>query len=790
LQSKISEILEFDKILSKLKKYSETKMGQELIGGLSPIYDIDEIKHLQEETSEATSLLTMAIEPTFSSIYDIRFSLDKAQKGSILSPKELLDISDTLRGFRSIKKQINKKDNRFNFNIVDMLNSRILLYDNLENKINSCIEGENEIADKASKELYNIRRNLKTKSEAVKDKLSDIINSPKFIRVLQEPIVTMRNNRYVVPVKQEYKTDFAGIVHDQSSSGATFFVEPMSVVRLNNEIRELRSKEKYEIEKILNELTTMVAKVAAGIQKSLKAVAQLDFIFAKAKMSIDYEGTQPFLNTNGYVNIKQGRHPLLKGDVVPIDIIFGKDYSSLVITGPNTGGKTVTLKTVGLLTLMAQAGLHVPAKWGTELAVFESVYADIGDEQSIEQNLSTFSSHMINIISILDDLKLNSLVLLDELGAGTDPVEGAALAMAILEYLHKKNIRVVATTHYSELKAFAYTNKGFKNASVEFDVETLSPTYRLILGLPGKSNAFEIATRLGLSKDIIQNAKKFMKTDDKKAEDFIRDIHKDINITRAQRAEAEKTKNEIENIKEQYLAKIKDLKNEEDKILKKAQKRSLDIIEKAIKESEEIIKEIEELKNLEAKEKNRTIDESRKKLRTIRSDIVESLAEPILKHGTKEDNKGIKIGDKVLIRGIDQTGYVVEKFEDDKVMVQIGVIKMTVPVSATKNIDKETENEALAANIGKLSIEKANNIATELDLRGKTLQETFDEVDKYIDDAYIAGLPQVTLIHGKGTGVLREGIQKFLKDNHLINSYRLGKFNEGGTGVTIVELKR
>ena len=625
-------------------------MGKELIVKLNPISDLEKIKYLQEETSEAVTILMKGIKPSFAHIKDIRLPLNKALKGSILTPEELLNISDTLRGFRNIKKLINERDERFKCDIIDTLNSQISIYNYLENKINECIVGENEIADKASKELYNIRKNLKIKSESVKDKLSDIINSSKYRKILQEPIVTIRNERYVVPVKQEYKADFPGIVHDQSSSGATFFIEPIPIVYLNNQIRELLIKEGQEIEKILKDLTIMVAQESESITKSLNVIAQLDFIFAKGKMSLDMEGVQPFLNSEGYVNIKQGRHPLLKGEIVPIDISFGKDYNILVITGPNTGGKTVTLKTVGLLTLMAQSGLHVPAKWGTELTVFDCVYADIGDEQSIEQNLSTFSSHMINIVNILNDINTNSLVLLDELGAGTDPVEGAALAMAILEFLHEKNVRVIATTHYSELKTFAYVKEGFKNASVEFDVETLKPTYRLILGLPGKSNAFEIACRLGLSDVIISNAKKFMKKEDIRTEDLIRDIHYDISIARAEREEAERAKIEIENIKEEYLKKLNNIESRKEQILKQAHQEALNIVEKAIKESETIIQEIKELKLKQEKEKNKIILESNKKLKSMGLNIKESLTEPILKHVDNNANMEIKSGDRYFKR--------------------------------------------------------------------------------------------------------------------------------------------
>jgi DNA mismatch repair protein MutS2 len=789
MNNKTLNILEFNKIKTLLKSYAETKMGQELVEQMMPLTDLAKIRDLQEETSEGVKILLKGINPSFGGIKDIRSSLKKAVIGGTLDPEELLNISDTLRSGRNLKKITNELDKRSSYEIVDGLISQIFVYKDLEDKINSCILNEREIADNASNELYHIRRLIKAKQALIKDKLSEIINSPAYRKILQEPIITIRNERYVVPIKQEFKGTFPGIVHDQSSSGSTLFIEPIAVVTINNEIRELMVREKREIEKILKDLTMMVAREAKGISSNLSILSRLDFIFAKAKISIEMNGIQPLLNSNGYISIKQGRHPLLKGDVVPIDVNLGRDFNILVITGPNTGGKTVTLKTIGLLTLMAQSGLHIPACWGTEISVFDKVYADIGDEQSIEQNLSTFSSHMQNIINILRNIGKNSLVLLDEIGAGTDPTEGAALAMAILGFLNEKGIRTVATTHYSELKTFAFSQEGFENASVEFDVKTLRPTYRLLLGLPGKSNAFEIAYRLGLSGDIINRAKGFMKNEDIKMEELLREIHYNRDKTRLEREEAEKAMIEAEEIKKEYREKLENIKKRKEQILKQARQEALKIVEEAMAQSDSIIKRLNELQSKEEREKNKIIDESRSRLRSLKSELKDLLVEPILKENSGDLSAKIKPGDKVFINSLNQKGHVVSELKNGEIQVQVGIMKIAVPISTISIIkDDNEENEGQISGIGKIGMDKSQNISSELDLRGKTLQEAIVEVDKYIDDAYLAGLPKVTLIHGKGTGTLRKGIQEYLRENRLVASFRLGKYGEGGQGVTIVEL--
>ena len=527
------KVLEYYKIIDKLKEKTESSLGRKLVEKLKPSTNIKDIEYMQRETSESIALLIKRGEPPLYGIKDISTEIKRAEMGGILSPGSLLKISDTLRVSRNLKNYIKKtrEDKDSNYPILEKLIGFLEVFKSIENSINEAIISEEEISDNASSTLRNIRRQINAKNDSVRNRLNSIVNSSTHKKYLQDAIVTIRDGRYVVPIKQEYRSKFPGLVHDQSASGATLFIEPMAVVELNNELKELQIKEKKEIEKILLELTQIVAEEGERIVQNQKILEKVDFIFAKGKLALEMKASKPILNNNGYINIKNGRHPLLKVDkVVPINIYIGKDFNTLVITGPNTGGKTVTLKTTGLLTLMAQSGLHIPADYNSEIAVFDNVFSDIGDEQSIEQSLSTFSSHMTNIINILENVDGNSLVLFDELGAGTDPTEGAALAMSILDYLHGMNIRTIATTHYSELKIYALTKEGVKNASVEFDVETLSPTYKLSIGVPGKSNAFEISKRLGLSEDIIEHARNFISKENVEFEDVLQAIDKDRKI--------------------------------------------------------------------------------------------------------------------------------------------------------------------------------------------------------------------------------------------------------------------
>ncbi|MCG4585068.1 endonuclease MutS2, partial [Anaerosalibacter bizertensis] len=548
------KVLEYYKIIDKLKEKTESSLGRKLVEKLKPSTNIKDIEYMQRETSESIALLIKRGEPPLYGIKDISTEIKRAEMGGILSPGSLLKISDTLRVSRNLKNYIKKtrEDKDSNYPILEKLIGFLEVFKSIENSINEAIISEEEISDNASSTLRNIRRQINAKNDSVRNRLNSIVNSSTHKKYLQDAIVTIRDGRYVVPIKQEYRSKFPGLVHDQSASGATLFIEPMAVVELNNELKELQIKEKKEIEKILLELTQIVAEEGERIVQNQKILEKVDFIFAKGKLALEMKASKPILNNNGYINIKNGRHPLLKVDkVVPINIYIGKDFNTLVITGPNTGGKTVTLKTTGLLTLMAQSGLHIPADYNSEIAVFDNVFSDIGDEQSIEQSLSTFSSHMTNIVNILENVDENSLVLFDELGAGTDPTEGAALAMSILDHLHGMNIRTIATTHYSELKIYALTKEGVKNASVEFNVETLSPTYKLSIGVPGKSNAFEISKRLGLSEDIIEHARNFISKENVEFEDVLQTIEEDRKRIAENKEETERLKDEIKRLREE-----------------------------------------------------------------------------------------------------------------------------------------------------------------------------------------------------------------------------------------------
>ena len=599
----------------------------------------------------------------------------------------------------------------------------------------------------------------------------------------------MREGRYVVPIKQENKAYFQGLVHDQSASGATLFVEPMAVVELNNELRELEIKEREEIERILLELSGLVAEEAEDIGNNQSILQRLDFIFAKGKLALEMDATKPIFNKEGYINIKKARHPLLDVEnVVPIDIYIGKDFNTLVITGPNTGGKTVTLKTVGLLTLIAQSGLHIPADFNSQIGVFDQIFADIGDEQSIEQSLSTFSSHMTNIVNILDSLKDNSLVLFDELGAGTDPTEGAALAMSILDHLLKLNIRTIATTHYSQLKIYAITTDRVKNAAVEFDVETLSPTYKLLIGVPGKSNAFEISKRLGLQDYIIEYAKNLVSKENIEFEDVLQAIDEDRRRIEEDKFQAEKLKNEVEKLKEELSREKEKTKQAREKIILKAKEEARSILRSAKDESDSIVSELRKISSEVEKDRNKEIHKAQERLKSSLDEVESSLSENVLNVKSKEPPKNLKVGDTVEILSLNQIGNVLElPDENGNVLVQVGIMKANVHISTLRRSKKE-EADKTQTSTRKIIKSKAD-VKNEIDLRGKTLDEALLDLDKYIDDIYIAGLKEAYIIHGKGTGVLREGIKGYMKRHKYIKSFRIGKYGEGGEGVTVMELK-
>ena len=793
MNEKTLKVLEFDKIIKKLAGFATSNLGKAMAEELLPATNIETVRERLQETDDAVSYIVKRGTPPLGGIHDIKDSLKRVEMGSILMPGELLKVSDVLRLCRLLKKHAftDSKTAEEKSIVLDLINS-LEPNKRIEDKISAAIISEEEIADDASPTLRNIRRQITEQQESIKEKLNSIIKSPKYQKFIQESIVTIREGSYVIPVKQEYRSEIPGLIHDSSASGATIFIEPMAVVEANNYIKQLLIKEQAEIEKILAELTAEVASILEQLKLNISILARLDFIFAKAKFSLQYNCTMPKLNDSGYIYIRKGRHPLLDpATVVPIDFWIGDNYDTLVITGPNTGGKTVTLKTVGLFTLMAQAGLHVPAGDNTEICVFKKVFADIGDEQSIEQSLSTFSSHMTNTVKILENADNNSLVLLDELGAGTDPTEGAALAISILEYLHKKGAVTVATTHYSELKVFAMTAEYAQNASCEFDVETLKPTYKLLIGVPGKSNAFAISKRLGLPDDILDRAKEFLTQEDIRFEDVLITLEKDRTEAEKERMKAEAYRLEAEKLKEELLNQKKKLEKEKDRIIREAKEEARRILTNAMKESESIIEELKRLeKERMAAERNKMIEKLKTSLRSKINEIDESLAEPLLvpKEYVKPP-ENLKPGDTVFIENLNQKGIIVEPpGTDGNALVQVGIIKINVHVTNLKLVDEQKIEigRTGAAEIGK---SKAMNISTQLDLRGMTLEEALPCVDKYLDDASLAGLESVIIIHGKGTGILRAGIQKHLKSNPHVKSFRLGKFGEGEAGVTVVQLR-
>lgn len=790
MNEKTLKVLEYDKIIKLVAEETVSNLGREIVMALRPSNNIYEIKEWLQETSEAVDIILKKGSFPLEGIHDIRGALKKAEIGSILSPNELLLISYTLAAVRKIKSYMREDRGETYYPIIDDLTDMLVEYKNIENEINKAILNDEEISDNASPELNSIRRRIKDKHNQIRDKLNSMVTSPTYQKYLQEQIVTMRGDRYVIPVKQEFRSFVPGIVHDQSTSGATLFIEPSAVVELNNDLKQLRLKEKQEIEKILQKLSGLITENHEGIKTNLEILATLDFIFAKARFSLAYRCSEPILNTDGRINIKKARHPLLNREtVVPIDIRVGEDFNILVITGPNTGGKTVTLKTVGLLNLMVQSGLHIPAEDYSEVAVFDQIYADIGDEQSIEQSLSTFSAHMKNIIAILNNLSCNSLVLLDELGAGTDPTEGAALAMAILDVLHEKNVRVVATTHYSELKMYALNTPGVCNASVEFDVETLQPTYKLSIGLPGKSNAFEISKKLGLNDSIIEKAREFITKDKIKFEDVISSLEESRKKADEERYLAQRIRIEIEKAKEEADRRLEKIEAQKNRIIEDAHRKAKEILEKQKADIDNIIKQLKDAMDKEIEEKAKVLENARKNLRGIEEEIEDNLNIGIAKKVNLRPPEKLKLGDTVKILTLDQKGNVLTlPDENGNLTVQVGIMKINVNIKDLQLIEDE-KAQVLTERYTKISKEKITQVPLQIDLRGKTLDETLLEIDKYLDDAYLAGIPKVTIIHGKGTGVLRSGIREFLKKHAHVKSFRTGGYNEGGLGATIVEIK-
>ncbi|MCR1919944.1 endonuclease MutS2 [Frisingicoccus caecimuris] len=791
MNEKALRILEYNKIIEKLTDFATSPMGKEMCKNLLPSTDLGEICQGQMETSDALSRIYAKGSLSFSGLRNIRDSLLRLKVGSSLSVTEFMHIASLLETALRAKSYGRRETDDMSTDSLDGLFNTIEPLSPVCREIRRCILSEEEIADDASPGLKHVRRSIKLTNERIHSQLNTMVNSSSVSSMLQDNLITMRGGRYCLPVKAEYRSQIQGMIHDQSSSGSTLFIEPMVVVKLNNDLRELAAKEKEEIEKILGELSNQCAEYQEKLSTNITVMTHLDFVFAKANLSRSYSGTEPLFNEKGYINIKKGRHPLLdKKKVVPIDISIGKDYRLLLVTGPNTGGKTVSLKTVGLLTLMGQAGLHIPAFDHSELSVYEDVFADIGDEQSIEQSLSTFSSHMTNIVSIIDKSNYRSLVLLDELCAGTDPTEGAALAMAILKNFLRRDVTTMATTHYSELKVFALSTEGACNASCEFNVETLSPTYRLLIGIPGKSNAFAISSKLGLPDYMIDEAKKFIDVNDQSFEDLIADLETSRSTIEKERLEIEQYKSQVAGLKQKLETKQDNLSKQKERILREANEQARKILQDAKDYADQTIRDMNKL----AAGKTGNMKELEKKRSAVRDKLSKTDDRLAIKKDQAKKNRpeDFHPGDSVRVLSMNIKGTITGKPNSKgQIAVQMGILKSMVSLTDLELLDEEVIKAPTLkkTGAGKIKMSKSASISTSLNIIGKTVDEAMPELDKYLDDAYLAHLNQVTIIHGRGTGKLRTAVHNKLKKCRYVKSYRLGAFGEGETGVTIVDFK-
>ncbi len=790
MNSKVLRVLEYNKIIERLTDKATSEQGRKLTAALEPMTDLEAIRKAQTETADALGYLLRKGSTSFGGNKDLGMCIRSLEIGSTLSIAELLWIAAFLENVNRIKSYGRKEREDTPADSLDEYFESLEPLTPLSNEIRRCILSEEEIADDASPALKKIRRSMTIANDRIHSQLASMI-SGSCRTYLQDAVVTMRNNRYCIPVKSEYKGQVQGMVHDQSSTGSTFFIEPAAVVNLNNELRELEIKEQEEIAVILADLSAQAGAYTELLTGNQKAMTALDFIFAKAALALEQNATMPVFNTEHQIRIRQGRHPLLdKKKVVPIDIQLGIDFDLLVITGPNTGGKTVSLKTVGLLTLMGQAGLHIPALDRSELSIFEEVYADIGDEQSIEQSLSTFSSHMTNIVSILQQADGGSLCLFDELGAGTDPTEGAALAISVLDHLHGRGIRTMATTHYSELKVYALSTPFVENASCEFSVETLRPTYRLLIGIPGKSNAFAISSKLGLPDHIIEDAKRHITEDKESFEDLLANLENSRVTIEKERLEIAGYKEEVKALKQKLEAKQEKIDQAKEKILRQANEEAREILQNAKELADETIRVFQKA---EAGISIKDLEKSRQKVR----DKISEKNEKLTLKNDKPTHKvlkptQIKPGDSVKVVSMGLKGTVSSRPDKNgNLFVQCGIIRSKVSLNDLVLIEEETINtgKMQRSSSGKLKMSKSYSISTEINLLGRTVDEALSELDKYLDDAYLAHLPSVRVVHGKGTGALRNAVHNYLRKNRVVKSYRLGEYGEGDAGVTIVEFK-
>ena len=793
MNTKVLTTLEYNKIIDLLTEKADSEPGKKLCRDLVPSTDLSAIRTAQRETKDALARLFRIGSTSFGSNRDLGFSIRSLEIGSSLSMSELLKLASFLDNVSRIKTYGKKEREDLPNDSLDAYFEGLTPMTQLANEINRCILSEEEMADDASPKLKSIRRSKLSTNEKIHSQLTSMVNGA-YRTFLQDAVITMRDNRYCIPVKAEYKSQVSGMVHDQSSTGSTFFIEPAAVVNLNNQLKELDLQEQEEIEVILSDLSSQAAVHTSELAADQKIMTTLDFIFAKAKLAMEQNATEPIFNTEHYIQIRKGRHPLLdKKKAVPIDVRLGKDFDLLIVTGPNTGGKTVSLKTVGLFTLMGQAGLHIPALDRSELSIFSEVYADIGDEQSIEQSLSTFSSHMTRVVHILQHADADSLCLFDELGAGTDPTEGAALAIAILNYLHDRGIRTMATTHYSELKIYALSTNFVENACCEFDVETLRPTYRLLIGIPGKSNAFAISSKLGLSDEIIHAAKEQISKEDESFEDVIADLEQSRVTIEKEQQEIAEYKERIRTLQEQLQKKNEKIDQAKDKILRDANEKARAILQEAKDVADETIRDFNKAGA------SADIKELEKKRQKVRDKINEKNGKLALGNTQKKpadqktvDPKKLKKGDSVKIISMNLKG-IVNTLPDARgnLFVQCGIMRMQTNVNDLVPVKEETITAPALqrTNTGKLKMSKSFSVSSEINLLGCTVDEAIAKLDKYLDDAYLAHLPSVRVVHGKGTGALRSAVQSHLKRLKYVKEYRLGEYGEGDAGVTIVTFK-
>ena len=793
MNTKSLKTLEYDKIISQLEEYASSPLGKQLCHDLLPSVDINEIRSSQAETTDAQTRVRQKGSLSFSGLKDVRDSLKRLEIGSALSITELLSVSSMLTIAARAKAYGRHEESELPDDSLEEMFCILEPLTPLNTEIKRCILSEEEISDDASPGLRHVRRSMKVINDRIHTQLNTLLNSNR--SYLQDAVITMRDGRYCLPVKAEHKGQVSGMVHDQSATGSTLFIEPMAIIQLNNQLRELEAQEKKEIEAVLADLSNQTAPYAQEIRADQELLAKLDFIFAKAALSRHYRGSEPIFNTDGYLNIKDGRHPLLDpAKVVPINIHLGKDFDLLVVTGPNTGGKTVSLKTVGLFTLMGQAGLHIPAFDGSQLAVFEEVFADIGDEQSIEQSLSTFSAHMTNIVSILDQADSRSLCLFDELGAGTDPTEGAALAIAVLSFLHNMKCRTMATTHYSELKVYALTTAGVENACCEFSVENLQPTYQLLIGIPGKSNAFAISKKLGLPDFIIEEAKNHLESNDETFEDLLAHLEESRLTIEKEQEEIRLYKEEAAKLKARLAQKEERLDQQKDKLLRKANEEAQRILSEAKETADQAIKNINRLGTSSGSAKE--LEAERAKLREKMNQADQKLA--VKTKGPKKtvSAKSLRIGDSVRVLSLNLNGTV-STLPNSKgdLYVQMGILRSQVNVKDLELIPDSMDTVSGAPTAkqktgsGKIKMSKSFAVSPEINLIGMTTDEAVPMLDKYLDDAYLAHMPQVRVVHGRGTGALRAAVHKKLKKLKYVKEFRLGEFGEGDTGVTIVIFK-